>query len=471
VILGSNVRVAIARPRSYFALYPVIVLLVFGAAYWTVVGRGFISDDFRWILESRVRSAADFRDLFVDTTGFYRPVVGIVFAATEQFSGSDPRLYGLVNLLFAVLCAVAIAALARSLRLPAGAALLAGSLWLLNPHGVNMAVMWMSGLTALCLVLFSVLAAVAVQRGWLLLALAFFLAAVLSKEEAVLLPVLLVAIAWTRDGGPSRRLWWFILGLVVVEAAYFFLRSSSDAMTPADAPSYYRFSFALSRVLENMLEYADRAVTFSAAVVLIVGAVVRARPALQPAERTAILIGLLWLVVGYAVTVFLPVRSSLYALLPSVGAVIAASAVVSALWRRAGFGQRRALRILAVVVPLALLPVLRMRTDRWTELASVSRTTLETIAPSISTAPVVLFVDDLSRRDNLKNAFGTLFADALELRFGVRPEVWLTPPPEGATSPLEPVPASVDLGWRYQGGRLEPIDPATWTGATAIRVR
>ena len=455
----------------HLTLHAAIVLLVFGAAYGTVVGRGFISDDFRWILESRVRSAADLRDLFVDTTGFYRPVVAIVFAVTEQFSGSDPRLYGLVNLLFAALCAVAVAALAWSLRLPAGAALLAGSLWLLNPHGVNMAVMWMSGLTALCLVLFSVLSAVAVQRGWLLVALAFCFAAVLSKEEAVLLPVLLVAIAWFRDGGPSRRLWLFVAGLVAVEVLYFFLRHSSDAMTPADAPSYYRFTFAASRVMENALEYADRAATFSAAVVLIVAGVVRARPALEPAERNAIVIGLLWLVAGYTVTVFLPVRSSLYALLPSVGAVIAAGAIVSALWRKAGGGQRRALQVLAVVVPLALTPVLRARTDRWTELARVSRTTLETVAPSIAAAPVVLFIDDPARRDNLKNAFGTLFADALELRFGVRPEVWLTPPPEVTGSQLEPVPSSVVRGWRYQGGRLEEIDPAPWTGATAIRVR
>jgi hypothetical protein len=192
---------------------------------------------------------------------------------------------------------------------------------------------------------------------------------------------------------------------------------------------------------------------------------------LEPTERTTALIGLLWIVVGYAVTVFLPVRSSLYALLPSVGAAIAAGAVVSALWRKAGPGQRRALQILAVVVPLALTPLYRMRTDRWTELATLSRTTLDTVAPSIATAPVVLFVDEPARRDNLKNAFGTLFADALELKFGVRPEVWLTPPPEGTGSPLEPVPPSVALGWRYQGGRLEPIDPAAWTGAVGIRVR
>ena len=62
------------------------------------------------------------------------------------------------------------------------------ALWLLNFHGIRTAVLWVSGRTALVVILASTLSALAVVRGRTGLALLALAAAVFAKEEAVLLP-------------------------------------------------------------------------------------------------------------------------------------------------------------------------------------------------------------------------------------------------------------------------------------------
>lgn len=54
---------------------------VFFGIYLTSVGQGFVADDFGWILDSRVARLADVPSRFQRSTGFYRPVVGLTFAA------------------------------------------------------------------------------------------------------------------------------------------------------------------------------------------------------------------------------------------------------------------------------------------------------------------------------------------------------------------------------------------------------
>ena len=453
------------------ALHAGLVVLVFAGAYWTAAGGGFISDDFRWILQSRVRDSDDMGRLFVETTGFYRPVVSLMFAALERLAGLDPRPYGLATFSLALMCAAAVGLFASSLGQRGGAALLAASLWLLNPHGINMAILWISGFTALSLVFFSTTSAIAVQRGRPAFAAVLFLAALLSKEEAVLMPIPLLLLSWKRHGAAAKT-GLLAAGLVIAEGIYFWLRSGSDAMTPASAPAYYRFTFEIGHVAANLLEYADRALTISGLAVLIALAVVRRKPSLDARERGVPLIAAVWGVAGVGITMLLPVRSSLYVLLPSVGGAVAASTVISALWRVATPGQRRALRVAAVVIPLLLLPVLQARTERWTSLMRVTRVTMEEVCGGEQTPRVLLFVDDRSRRDNLDNAFRALLPEALELHCGERPEVWMVPAPSDATrDQIERVPDSVRAAWRYRDGQIDRVDPGAWIGSEGARMR
>jgi hypothetical protein len=68
-------------------------------------------------------------------------------------NGSAPRGHGFTNLALYVGCILAVWALARALNLSMESATMAGVLWGVNPHGINMALVWISGRTSLCLTL------------------------------------------------------------------------------------------------------------------------------------------------------------------------------------------------------------------------------------------------------------------------------------------------------------------------------
>jgi hypothetical protein len=445
----------------------------FLAVYVPAAGRGFIKDDFRWIVESRAGTIADLARPFVDTTGFFRPVVALTFAANEWAFGAEPWGYGATNLLLSLLCAGSVAWLASVWRLPAGACLLAAAIWLLNLHGINMAVLWISGRTALLVVLFSVLAAVATRRSRLLLAALLTFLAMLSKEEAVLLPVPLIAMLWLslEPGARRRPISRFAILLAIVEAAYFWLRRRSDALTPWSATREYRFSFDAGGVVENVLEYADRGATVAVAAVLLLALIAWRVPKLDGIERKLSIAGLIWLAAGFALTVFLPIRSSLYACLPSVGTALAAAASAASLWRTASPARHRAASIVAVIVALALAPIHYARALPWTRNADLSRSvSSDLVRLSGKTGPVV-FVDDASTRVNLASAFGWLMPEAIQLLTGTRREVWLVPPLDGSNAPLTISSPPGPDAFALSRGHLVPIDPATLVGRRTTVVR
>ena len=85
--------------------------------------------------------------------------------------------------------------------------------------------------------------------------------------------------------------------------------------------------------------------------------------------------GAAWLIGGFAVTIWLPVRSSLYAVFPSVGLALAVGTLLTATARNAE--PRRAWRvaIAGVILPFLLLPIYWQRNVRWTELRNLSAAT------------------------------------------------------------------------------------------------
>src|SRR5262245_11296569 len=219
--------------------------VVFIAVYGAAVGHGFVADDFGWILDSRVQTLHDLGALFFKSSGFYRPMVGLTFAADYALFGTSPLGYGLTNVCFAGICGVLLFLVARELGLAEGASLVAVALWLLNPHGINTAVIWMSGRTSLLLTMGSLAAVLLVLRGRPFLALLPAAFALFSKEEAFLLPAVLFLwwMTFRRDNLPSRTqiaLWVGCAGLLL--GVYLALRFQTGAMTPWTAPPYYRFT-------------------------------------------------------------------------------------------------------------------------------------------------------------------------------------------------------------------------------------
>jgi len=421
------------------------LLICLALAYVPDMGHGFIADDFGWILHSRVRGPGDLARLFTTAPmGFYRPVVSLSFLLNEPMAGLTSIAYGLVNLALVLAVAGAIVTLCQVLGLGGGYGLFAAGVWTFNIHGVGMALTWISGRTSLLATLFAVLAAIAFTRQRRGMAGLWTGLAVLSKEEPILLPM--VFIVWTaverqRAGDAwlasllaGVRQTWHCLAAVVV---YLALRSVSGALTPWNAPDYYRLSLSPSVLGPNVLEYADRAATFGAAV-LVLGLLlfVRRPPRLSlidSVERGIIVRGLVWLVFGYGLTVMVPVRSDLYACLPSVGVAVIAGAGGRALWRHVPTARQPAAIAALLLLPLLLLPVYRGRNVFARNDAALSTTVVRRVVAALRDR------DDLTRvevyqhageKPSIASALGGNLTAAIALGTGrqLDAEVHLTSP-------------------------------------------
>ena len=404
------------RPRVWAAAAAMAAIVL--TIYVPDIGHGFISDDFRWIVESRSESLADLVGLFGQDVGFYRPLVAVTFAADYALWGAQALGYGVTNLALLTMAAVLLFVLARDVRLPPAAALLAAGVWLLNFHAVNMALLWISGRTAMLACVFSLITAIFVIRRRPLLAGVACLAAMLSKEEAIALPPLFAAYTWLSTGrsavpGATWTLW-------AAALAYLVLRLSSDAFWPHDAPAFYAFTFSPALIARNVLEYADRAGTLALGASLVLLATARVgRHDFDERERGVLLFAALWIPAMFALTVLVPVRSSLYALLPSIGTALIAGAIGSAASRLRPPAFAKTAIVLLVAAAM-LVPVYRSRNVRWVAIAELSERILRTLERETAgrAGGHILLVDDRGERLNLDAAFGSLFPQAVRLRLG-----------------------------------------------------
>jgi hypothetical protein len=434
---GSRVAADADSGMSYLTsaawIMPVAVFLV---VYAPAVGHGFISDDFGWILESRVATFADAVALFGKSHGFYRPIVSLSFAINYAAFGNHPIGYGLTNLALCLLCAGLIALTFQALGLTRSAGAFGAAVWLLNFHGINMAILWISGRTELLLIAAAGGGALAMLRGRVGIAIACLALALLSKEEAVALPAILLAWLYVLATNRNRILnpsatALLIGGMAIDLALYAWLRRHAGAITAATAPPYYRFTFAAPALLRNAAEYADRACTFAAAVTLLAWGILRpGNPSPAPRSgRTAC--GVIWIIGGYAVTLFLPVRSSLYACLPSIGAALVAAEICATRWASASASRRRVALWCVVFLPVLGMPIYVARDRRWTRLAEFSTGALSDLTAATASAPSrshLLVVDDPSLRVNVTSTFGSQITDAMTLETGRSFEIQIESP-------------------------------------------
>lgn len=433
--------------------------LVFLAVYAPRAGQGFISDDFEWSLRNRIESFEDFRRILTQHNGFYRPVVALTFSASEWLSGTDPRPYGLLNVLFALACALATAYLTRSIGLSRGASCLAASVWLLNVHGVNVAILWLAGRTALLLTLGSVMSIASLVRGRLGLALFWMAIAVFSKEEAVLLPA--VGAAWVyllrSAPRPNLMLKW-LLGSGGIVLFYLVVRSTTGAMTPFSAPTYYQFTFSPAAVGRNILEYADRTLTVATVVALVVVAVLRSGRNWFDARTKRILVACgVWIAGTFAITIFLPVRSSLYVCLPSVASAVGLAALAERAWAKAPPVRRVHALYAALILQLAMYPMHAARSERYIENAVFSTAVLEqlsTLTASLPEGSAVILHDDRSKRVNLESAFGNLIDEAHMFKSGRALDLWIEPAVTHAPQSERPCAECVVAELAVQDGQL-----------------
>jgi hypothetical protein len=405
---------------------------VFLAALWLLIcviliygpdcGLGFIKDDYAWIANSQLDGWNAVTRTFANAPmGFYRPMVSLSFGINYLVSGLDARPYGLTNLALAIATAVAIGALVVRLGLSAGVALFAAAVWILNFHGISMAVLWTSGRTSLLGTFLAVCAACALTASRSISSGVLMLAALLSKEEPLALPVVfgLWRLIDARQGtqsprsGPVRTsapVW----ATFIAAAIYMAIRSTTGAITPSTAPDFYQYR--ASALAPNTLHYLDRSLTLTSSLLLL-GAlfVSRQRFRLTPLERSIVLKGLVWLVLGFALTLMIPVRSSLYVCLPSVGSSLIVAGIGAAEWR--AIDRQRVVMICLLALPIALLPVYWARSLELRSEEVLATNVMTVLSERLAARPVrrLVVYDDPAHHPSVADAFGEALPIALRL--------------------------------------------------------
>jgi hypothetical protein len=129
----------------------------------------------------------------------------------------------------------------------------------------------------------------------------------------------------------------------------------------------------------------------------------------------------IWFMGTFALTIFVPNRSSLYALLPSAAPALVVACLLQQLWDSTVPATQRRLVAAAVIVPWLLLPVYWTRNTRWVEIAELSSDTFAAVRRVTRERPdvdVLLFRDDPATRRSFAGAYDRLLPVAVRLAAG-----------------------------------------------------
>jgi hypothetical protein len=213
-------------------------------------------------------------------------------------------------------------------------------------------------------------------------------------------------------------------------------------MTPATAPPFYRYRFDVAMIQSNVFSYLDRVGT-TLVLAFVVFWLLAGAPRLSWSRRvrSVALKGLAWLVLGFLPTILLPVRSSLYAVMPSIGVAIVLAAVTDDLIPKLSPAALRRSSVILAAIFVLLFPVYRIRNQRYVGDADLSASIVAELAKIASRRGgglvVIRDVRDGSR-PTAEQAFGLGADTTASLMTEGKLRVWIDPPPSalaGAPAP------------------------------------
>ncbi len=349
---------------------------------------GFVYDDFDLIVEVPApRTLGEIASVFTKRhwhdLPYYRPIAGLSIQLQHYLHGLRPAPFHLFNATLMAAAAVAAYALWRqpAFGVPPVPAALAAALLAAHPIVSSCVYPISSGRETLLPAVFIVAAVTAALHrglGWRVAALALWVLALLSKEQAVIVPGLfLLADALGLSADPPRdwRKWLLrYLPVMAILVAYFAVRSSvfpggaahRVAVLHYPLRPLWSLAFFFQSTLTPFIDLVyepRRAIWFDPwrvpvclgiLVVLFVITCQRWREV-----QSAMLFWLGWIVLALLPTANLLAQENLYAerygLLALVGAAGAAATLATSLWHVTSV--RRAVTCLAVVVTIAAAAV------------------------------------------------------------------------------------------------------------------
>lgn len=168
---------------------------------------------------------------------YYRPALTLSFMIDTLIGGTRPFIFHLGNVLIHLLACCLLYLFLKTIKMEKPAALLASLLFAIHPVLIQ-AVAWIPGRNDSLLTIFVLLSAICFiyyRRGgriiWGLLHILSFFLALLTKETAVLLPVLLALYSLLhREKGEKlfdKKFFLSVVGWITAGAAYLLLRTSA----------------------------------------------------------------------------------------------------------------------------------------------------------------------------------------------------------------------------------------------------
>ena len=340
------------------------------------LGNHLLSDDYALLAGNVGQSAMDLvRPFFHESSsraagGTYRPLTELSVGLDHFLWGKSPFGFHLVNLLWHVLNTLLCFAFVRVLVPPRPVvALTAALLFAVHPvHGD--AIFWLSARSDLLVTFFYVTSLLLFVRGRgpdnrrcpTVGSVVCFVAALLSKEVALSLPLLVVILdlaAPSMEGFRARlrRHMLRYMVYVAVAVAYLGLRLTvlptiGQAEFPGIGEAVFNFALYFKLMLLPMETHTGLRGVVVAVLVVIVVVIMFLRYA-RMGDRRNMFLGVAWMVTIILPILDVPRRWQLY--LPSVGFCIFSAIVLAGLvWRRDEYHSRRVSRISGVALFLLL---------------------------------------------------------------------------------------------------------------------
>jgi hypothetical protein len=401
--------------------------------YLPFISGGLLTDDFAHVVRlSTLDSTARLIDA-PDAFGFYRPVTQVSLALAPGTRGERLALARAINVaLHASVIALAFLVSRLVLQSVIGAGL-ATLCFALTPKAPSIAVLWISARGELLMALFS-LASIAAWiawtrngRGWWLAgAIASYGLALLSKETATLLPLLLLVTP--RPERPLTVRVSAIAGFVVLALVIYAWRAQTGALTPFASDEHYRP--AVSVALRNAVNYTGRMIAAPVALVALLGLARGLHPSRSPMSGSRsflIRLDVLTFAAAFAAVFVAPVlpitlRSELYLYLPVFGVCLFAGWVAALL--SSGIERRSLIAAIALyIAALGGYQIVRAR-DIQQDLR-FSETLVAALRSNAQAAEtkrrLVLVPADAETERSLQNAIGGYLYVVLQYAFASPP--------------------------------------------------
>ncbi|MDO9390817.1 MAG: tetratricopeptide repeat protein [bacterium] len=221
-------------------LIALVILVLYAPAlrhqYTYMDDYGLIVENFKFTGDIRNILQAFTQDAFGGKGTIYRPLLTVSFMLDAVWSGVRPWGYHLTNILLHLACCLLLYRLLKTLITRIGIAALFALIFAVHP-ALNQAVAWIPGRNDSLLALFVLTSALAFIRyvetrnwQWLGAYLALSLAALFTKESAVLLPLVFIPVhgfVLKRKRENIIKLLPLLLGWLAILAFWYYLRNTA----------------------------------------------------------------------------------------------------------------------------------------------------------------------------------------------------------------------------------------------------